>query len=511
MSTLSHKTIKNSIYSLIGFVWPLILAFVSVPILIRALGTSQYGFLILLNTSIGFFSLLDLGFNYSFTKKLSENYEQPPDVDDLNKMFSSTYITYFALGILVFFILIFFTPLITSIFKIPHDYAGSLPRIFFVLGLTFFFKMLIVPTTQIPYAIQRSDVVTKISMVNISFIQIASIVLAVKGFGVFSLMLVQLVSAIAVYLAYHTFARRALPYLRLKLHFSFITFRSVIKDGVLVTVGNFFNTVVYQLDKIVLGVLSGPSAVSYYASSQMIPEKIQGTCFSLSHLFFPIFSQLQKNDADKVSAVFRRSIRISILITAVLTVLVLIYGYSLIFYWLGSNFADKTIIAVYYLAFTYFILSINMFIHFFLAGTKRLKTNVVFGFIIAVVDVIFMLVLIPKYQVTGAAMAFLISSLPVPLFLYYVENKYLSNGTKDIVYYYGRHMIEVILVGIIVYFVSRLFLVPLANNLFVTVVFGMLSFILYFFIYYLFGFFKDQDRYLFKEFGVKILSKIKSN
>ena len=105
------------------------------------------------------------------------------------------------------------------------------------------------------------------------------------------------------------------------------------------------------------------------------------------------FSQLQKNDADKVSAVFRRSIRMSILITAVLAIMVLIYGYNLIFYWLGSVFAGKTIVAVYYLSFTYFILSINMFIHFFLAGTKRLKTNVVFGSIIAILGIIFMFIL----------------------------------------------------------------------------------------------------------------------
>ncbi len=509
MSTLSHKTIKNSIYSLIGFVWPLILAFVSVPILIKALGTSQYGFLILLNTSIGFFSLLDMGFNYSFTKKLSENYEQSAEVDELNNMFSSTYITYFALGILVFLILIFFTPVIISVFRIPQNYAGSLPWIFFILGLTFFFKMLIVPTGQIPYAIQRSDVVTKISMFNVTFTQVASIALALKGFGIFSLILVQLISAAAVYAAYHAFARRALPYLRLRLRFSFNAFRNVIKDGVWVAIGNFIYTAIYQLDKIVLGTLSGPSAVSYYASSQMIPEKIQGTCFSLSHLFFPIFSQLQKNDSDKVSAVFRRSIRMSILITAVLTIMVLIYGYNLIFYWLGPIFAGKTIVAVYYLAFTYFILSINMFIHFFLAGTKRLKTNVVFGSIIAILGIIFMFILIPKYQVNGAAIAFLISSLPVPVFLYYVEKKYLANRTKDIIFYYSRHIAEVAFVGVIVYFISRQFFVPLASNLFITIIFGMLSFILYFVIYYLFGFINDQEKFLFKEFSAKILSKVK--
>lgn len=511
MSTLSHKTIKNSIYSLIGFVGPLILAFVSVPILIKALGTSQYGFLILLNTSIGFFSLLDIGFNYSFTKKLSENYEQPPEVDELNKLFSSTYITYFGLGIAVFLILVLFTPVIISVFKIPQGYAGSLPWIFFILGLTFFFKMLIVPASQIPYAIQRSDVVTGISMFNITFVQVASIILAMKGFGIFSLVLVQLISAVAVYMAYHAFARRALPYLRLRLQFSFDTFRAVIKDGVWITMGNFVGAIVYQLDKVVLGILSGPSAVSYYASSQMIPEKIQGTCFSISHLFFPIFSKLQKNDADKISDVFRRSIRISILITAVLTILVLIYGYNLIFYWLGPDFADKTITAVYYLAFTYFILSINVFIHYFLAGTKRLKTIVFFGSIIAVTDIIFMFILIPKYQVNGAAMAFLISALPVPIFLYYVEKKYLLNRASDIVYYYGRHLAEVAFVGIVVYLISRLFFVPLASNLLITVLFGALSLVLYFSIYYLLGFFHDQDKILFKEFGLKILAKVKAS
>ena len=122
-----------------------------------------------------------------------------------------------------------------------------------------------------------------------------------------------------------------------------------------------------------------------------------------------------------------------------------------------------------------------------------------------------MFILIPKYQVNGAAIAFLISALPTPIFLYYVEKKYLANRTKDIIYYYGRHLMEVALVGIIVYFVSRLFFVPLAGGLFTTIILGAFSFILYFLIYYLFGFFNDQDKYLFKEFGMKILLKIKSN
>ena len=63
---------KNTLYSLIGYIIPVIVALFAIPILINSLGVDKFGVLTLAWMITGYFSILDLGIGRALTKLLSE-------------------------------------------------------------------------------------------------------------------------------------------------------------------------------------------------------------------------------------------------------------------------------------------------------------------------------------------------------------------------------------------------------------------------------------------------------
>lgn len=511
MSSLSHQTIRNSIYGFIGFIWPLLLAFAATPLLIKGLGTEKYGYYVLLNVSTALFMLLDFGLSYTFTKKLSESPEKAGD-GEINKIYSSTFLAYVFIGVFVFIIFVFLPDFFELLFNIPQGYVYSPRILFFMLGLSFLFRMMIIPISQVAYALQRGDITVKIASINIALVQVMSVIAVLTGHGISTLFAIQLFSAIFIFLLYYFSNKKLLPDLKLELYFSTSYFKQIAKDGFWVFIANAAGNVVSQLDKLVIGAFMGAGGVTYYASSQMVPEKINSVSFSLSLSFFPIFSQASVAEFSvKTREIFRRGLSMISFIAGGLTMTVLIYNYQLLRFWLGTEIADHAFMAVNLLAFTYFLMTFVGFADLFLNGWGKLKFVAFVPVMIAIIDVAFMFILIPKFNVTGAALAYLISLLPTPFIVIAIEKMYLNSKISDSMRYYLKHLTKIFLIAIPIYLLSTYLLLPFADNLFLTIIFGGVSFGLYLCFYWLVGFVDKVDEARFKEYFRHEILRFRSN
>ncbi len=509
--SLTHRTVKNSVYSLIGFTWPLLLSFVATPIIVRGLGVSRFGFFTLLNTMLMLFGLLDFGISYTLTKRLSENREQPGG-RELSEIFSSSLILYAILGAASMFLLMLLPDAFRHLFKIPEGFISSYGLAFFILGAVFLMKMLVIPLSQIPYALQRQDITTNISLINNGLLQLGSIYVIKTGHGVLGLLVVQLISAAFLLLSLYLVWHRLAPNLKFIFTLPKETVKTIGRQGAWVFLSNTMGNILAQLDKFVLGAILGPTTVGYYGNSQLIPEKISATSFSLSYIFFPIFSEASVNQQEgenRVKVIFRRSLGLIPIVTAALAVLVLVYGYQLMHFWINKDVADHTALAVPLLTITYFLLSFGHFFHAFLSGLKELRLLALSFMVVAGVDVVFMFILIPHYAVNGAAFAYLLSSLPVLPFIYYIERRYFKSARGDILAFYGKLFAKIFLVGSITFLVSWFALRPFVNNLPLAMLLGALSFVFYFLVYWRFGFFAREDEALFKVYLARFLVFLK--
>jgi O-antigen/teichoic acid export membrane protein len=509
--SLVQRTIKNNIYSLIGFVWPLILSFVATPIIIRGLGSARFGFFALLNSILTLFSLLDFGISYTLTQKLSAKREHP-EGPELSRLFGSTFILYGIIGSIVMLVLLLLPGVFQQFFKIPTDFISSFRLAFFILGLMFFLKMITVPLALIPYSLQRHDITVNISLVNNLVLQIGSVAAILTGHGVLSLLVIQLASAAFLFLCGYFVWRHLAPNLRLGFYLSRDVILQIGKQGFWVFFSNTMGNVFTQLDKFVLGSIWGPTAVGYYSTAQMIPEKISGTSFSLSHIFFPIFSEAAattQEDGQKVKKIFRRSLGVIPVITAGLATLVLIYGYKLIFYWVSPEFANHTILAVKVLAVTYFLLGFMNFFNAFLGGLGALKFLAFSAMVVAITDLVFMFIFIPVYNVNGAAFAYLLSGLPIIGFLYYIERKYFASESREIFGFYGKLFGKIFFSSAISYLLGVILFRPFVNSLWLAVLFGGLNLIAYFMLFWCLGFVPREDKELVKLYFGKFALRFK--
>ncbi|MEK7618575.1 MAG: oligosaccharide flippase family protein [Patescibacteria group bacterium] len=501
--TLTHRTVKNSIYSLIGFVWPLLLAFLVMPIIIKSLGSARFGFYSLLNSVLMLFGLLDFGLSYTFVKLISEDREHQSS-RELSVIFSTTTILYAILGIIAMALLILLKGKFRFWFNIPEGFISSYGLAFFILGATFFMKMLTVPISQIPYALQRQDIGTKISFVNSILLGVGSVLVLKTGHGILSLLVIQLISAAFLFLCFYFVWHRLAPDLKFIPALSKKVLKTIGQQSFWLFIRNNMVNVLAQLDKFVLGVIWGPTAVGYYSTAQMIPEKISSTSFSLSHMFFPIFSEVSSKEQEgsgRIKAIFRRSLGIISVVTAGLTVVVLLYGYKLISFWVNQDFADQAAVAMPVLALTYFLLSFGNFIQSFLSGLKELKFLALSIMLLALVDVIFMFILIPRYSLNGAALAYLLGALPIPMVVYFIERKYFTSQASEIILFYAKLFGKMFLAAFLIFALGWFVIYPFATNLLLTMVLGALSFALYLLFYWAFGFFEKEDEDLAKAYG----------
>lgn len=507
MSDLSHQTIKNSIYGFIGFAWPMILAFVSMPLLINGLGSEKYGHYIVMNVFVSFFSLLDFGLSYTFIKKLSENSSQEIGIE-IKRIFGVTIFSYAFIGLAVLFLLIAFSSLFKILINLPNEYVASYRVLFLIIGSTFLFKMLSVAVSQVPYAIRRSDISTKVSLISISFTQISSVAVVYLGFDVMALLIVQLIATISVFFAYLFINKQLLPDLKFKIIFSFDIFKIIIKNGFWVFVSNGAGSALSQLDKLVVGALCGASSVTYYSSAQMLPEKINSTAFSLSLNFFPIFSSVTSGgDMQLAGRLFRRGVLMIFIISFGLALPIVIFNYKLLNYWLGNEVASQSFLAVYYLVPTYILIALLGFCSQFLNGFGKIKFVAFMTASIALINIVFMYVLIPEYKIIGAAIAYLISVSPVPIIILYIENNYFNYSFRKSLIFYSKNLMKILSVSFLVYILFKNYIYELATNLFLVLFLAASSFVVYLTIYYIAGFFEKEDVKVFKDFGNKIFLK----
>jgi O-antigen/teichoic acid export membrane protein len=503
MSNLANRTIKNSAYSFGGFLWLLGLSFFTLPIMIRNLGVEQYGIYVIIIVVMGMFALVDFGFSYLFGKRLSEDYTSK-NVEKLSGLFSVTFLFYLTAGLLAGSIVALIGFFIPSFFHLSDSIGSSYWQLPFFAGATLCLQMMVMPLTQIPAAFQRFDLLTKISLVNITAVQLSMVCAVLLGFGIKTLFLIQFVSAFLLFICYIYIWQKIAPHLSFHRSNKYKEiFVDAFKSGIPYFFSNAMLNMLSQLDKYMVGVFVGTSAVSYYASAQMLPNKIQNVSLSLSPVFFPVFSNLDyKQEISRLADIFRRAIKFIMYITSGLVMVVLIYGWELLMYWLGPEFAFNASISIRLLAVCYFLLGIFSFIYYFLGGIKKSGFALFSVSLMAVIDIILMLILIPRFGINGASLAYLISVIPVIGYVCYIEKNIFRDSLRNIIKNYLSFSLKIILVNFGVSLVSLLFLSRFITSLWTTLFIGGITYVTFLVCYWCLGFVDKIDRDLIRNYFV---------
>jgi len=429
---LTKKTARNSLYNLGAFTYPIILSFVTTPYIVGKLGPENYGIFALATSFVGFLAFLDFGVSPALVKYVAEHNARGEKAAII-RFFSVAVSFYAVIGTLVGLGLIAFGATIAPhLFKVSPQDTHTLRLVFYLTGVGFLFTMLLNAYASLPGALQRFDLPSRLSVV-VTTISVASTVLLVTfGKGVVALMALTALLSAASVVAYRRIDRRLVPGLRVKPQWDREVIRKLFIFGGFATIGTIGGTILFQFDKILIGSLLGAREVTFYVLPGNMALKINAAIGTITAVIFPLTSELlAKQELARLQTLYLRATRIVLTILVVVVTPMFILSHAFLLHWLGPEYAQNSTLVLQLLLGTYTILGLSNIATHLAVGAGKVQGAAAVSIACAVLNVILLFILIPPYGIIGAAMAFIISVIPIFIFIRYVERSIVRVNVRQ--------------------------------------------------------------------------------
>ncbi|PJA89967.1 MAG: hypothetical protein CO137_01460, partial [Candidatus Magasanikbacteria bacterium CG_4_9_14_3_um_filter_32_9] len=362
--------------------------------------------------------------------------------------------------------------------------------------------------TIVPLVTQRFDVSTKIGVAQTTLSSFGMLVVVLLGYKLEAIFLSQLLISIIFTLVYRNYSQKILPIAKLKFQWHKKEIIKCYKFGLVAYISNISGQTLSYFDKLIIPIFINPASLSYYSLSGSVASKSTGLISSLTNILFPLTSSLNGGgDKEKIGKLYIRSFRLTSILSASIAFSICFFSYKIMQYWLSEDIALNTYKILIILALTYFIISIYNPLSSFLLGLGKTKILAFFSVLMAMVNIVFLFILLPKFGIMGAAIAYLISMLPTVYMVFYTERTILNLNNRFS--FYVIFYLKLFFTGAIFYVFSKIFIYPFIVSLSTLLVLGPFSVLVYLLLYKIFGFFEEDDLVLFKNFGFMFFCRVK--
>lgn len=506
--SLTYKAFKNSSYSILGYLWPIIFTLFVTPIVVLTLGVKEYGIYLFINTSMGLFGLFELGLGLAVLKYMSYYYGQK-DEEAIKRLTHSANSLFMILGslslIVSIIVVVVGTVLLPESFLAYEKYL----KLFIIAGGISFFNTITAAYTIILYAVQRFDISNKIGITATTLSSIGILFVVKMGGSIREIFIIQLVVAAVFSVVVLYKAKNLLPVATFKFGWNKKEIINCYRFGLVAYINNLAGTALSSLDKMVIPFFVGPSNLTYYSMPGSVTAKIPGIINTLTVSMLPTTSQLSGGDEiSRIGTFYIRTFRLMTVIAGALTITAISFSYEILKYWLSIDFAEKSSGVLVILALTGFILALFGPLSNFLLGMGKLKFLSIASVCMAVLNAIALFTFLPLYGIIGAAWAYLISVLPVMYLFYYVEIRYLKLFKRK--EYYMKTIVGTVVTAGAIYFLN-FFMVELVVSLLGLLLAGCTSIVAYVTLYRLLGFFEKEDWKDIEHFSSIFLKKLRVN
>jgi O-antigen/teichoic acid export membrane protein len=429
---LAAKAARNSVYALVGFLYPTILTIVVTPIFIHYLGATRYGIYALSGVLFSFISLLDFGVAPTLLKFVSEHAARG-ELANLNQTVAASLVFYAAIGVVGLLvastIAVFF---VGGLFHLSGDLASTAEFVLLVSGVSFLLSMLLSGLSSVPAGLQRFDLLTMLGIALQTPAAVANILVLHLGFGLRGVTIVGAVAPAVGLVVFTILNRKLLPGFRPIPRWNPQLLKKVFSFSAWAFVANLSGTILFQLDKIFIGTLSNVRAVTFYTVPGSVAQRLHTASASLSVVVLPLASDLlARGETERVKELYRRGARFVALFVCSVGIPLFVFAREILHYWLGSDFAVNSTAVLRLLVLTYAILALTAIPYYVVMAAGRPRLAAIYGLAAAALNIILIVALIPPYGIVGAAVAYLVSTVAAVPFIWYTERRVLELEHSD--------------------------------------------------------------------------------
>jgi O-antigen/teichoic acid export membrane protein len=220
-------------------------------------------------------------------------------------------------------------------------------------------------------------------------------------------------------ISYYWFSKKIIPELKLSLEFNKDVFKEIFGFSIFTAINNITGNIVFRVDKMIIAYFLGTSAVTYYQIPFTIAQMANGFVSSVIQFLFPVVSFLNSlGDKEKLKQLYFKSTKYIIAFSLIIFSGLVLFGKPFLKVWIGKEISEISYPLLVIISIVFFFNSISSVGYYYYNGFGLSKINMISSFVGAIAYIIFAIVLIPAFNIKGAALSFVFILLPYPVYIY---------------------------------------------------------------------------------------------
>jgi len=392
----NHPLFKNSLFNAGGFVFVSLVGLIITPLLVKYFGMEQYGVYVLITGIFGYYGIFDFGLGQGLIKFVAE-YNAQGKQQKLNDAVNSVLWFQFGVGLLVSILIYVLSPWIINILNVSKNYFKDSVVALKIATFGFFFSMLSGTFSASIRGLERFDITSTTD----SFLNLIQNLLVlgvlILGFGIIETVKIHVAIALIQIIIYYFLFNRIYNTYKLKLIFRKKIVRSFFSFAGYLFLSKINGILRQQGTRLLLSIFLSPAAVTLFVVPNKLLTAAGGLLSSIAGTLFPFISKLNSlSDKKKINNVFIKANFIFTSLSLPLFLFITCFSKSILYVWMGENFANNGWKILSLLSGTSFFASLTM-----------IPINTVLGLGISQLILLFSIV------------NFLLFLLILPLFTYY--------------------------------------------------------------------------------------------
>lgn len=369
--THSPLLAKNTLFNILGYGAPLIVAVFAIPAIIAGLGTDRFGILTLAWVLIGYFGLLDLGLGRALTMVVSEKLGLDQTAEIPSTIWTA--LLSMLLVALLISVMIFFCShwLIYEILNIPDTLEPETHHAFLILILFIPVVIVSVGFRGILEAYQRFDLVNAVRIPLGIFSFAAPVVVISFSINLPLIILVLCVGRAVAACFQFMCCCRIVPDLVSKISLEANQFWSLMKFGGWMTVTNVVSPLLVYLDRIFIGSMISVTAVTYYATPSEVITKLTLLSGALMSVLFPAIASSFSVHRQRSAVLLDRGLKYVFIAIFPIILIIVTFAPEGLALWLDNRFVQNSAWVARILSVGIFFTCLGQIPYAFIQGAGR--------------------------------------------------------------------------------------------------------------------------------------------
>ena len=324
----------NSLFSITAWLFPILIGFVSTPILVRNLGSEQYGLLAIVLTFIAYSFAFGVG---KVAGKYVPEFQTAGDPEKVTQVIAATFWFSLAIGVLGGSTLALLAPtIVRDILLISADHQDAAVHAVYLACAIGLVMMLSQVFQFVLQGLHRFDSYALITNLNGLLLGGGNIVLALNGYGITALLTWNLVVVSVTGVLFYLRANHLLPSLRFVLDIPRAMVVSVVRYAGTIILYQIFGNALLLFERAWVMRKFGPEGLTYYFVPMLVAIYMHGFISSLVQSIFPVVNE-SLDDPERVAGLYRRASKIVLVIVAFSVTTFVACGALFLSLWVGPE------------------------------------------------------------------------------------------------------------------------------------------------------------------------------